>query len=174
VQANNGSPFATSFTNALTDSAIPSRTQWHRIAVRLAGGERYGVGLAPASHRGLHRDPSGLCPSEGTISTRRSPGRGVIGYCRRQSASAARSQPGWCRCCWSASLALVDRIAMATRPATQRWAWWPGVNSSLCHRRRRGSLQSWMPRPRSSGAICRAGRVGANGCPPPPSRWPRA
>ena len=33
-----------------------------RAAVNLTGGDRHGVGLAPAAHRGPHRDDRGACP----------------------------------------------------------------------------------------------------------------
>jgi hypothetical protein len=61
----------------------------------------------------------------------------VVGCCGRASSSAARSKRWGDRYSWSDPLSTVGRVAWATIPSMQQWAWCQGANSSICKKPRR-------------------------------------
>ena len=104
-----------------------------RAAGNLIGSDRNGVGLAPAAHRGHHRDDRGAYPPWVNTSASRPPVRGVTRVFRCKSTSAVRSRRWWGQLSLSGPISIVALVVWVSTPSMTRWVWWQGVNSSTCN-----------------------------------------
>ena len=114
----------------LTNGSKPS-AEWHEPP-QPPGGDRHGVGLAPAAHRRHHRDDV-THAHEGEISAGRPLSAGVRVCSRCKSTSGARSRRWWGRWSWSDPISIAALVVWVSIPSMTRWVWWRGVNSSTCN-----------------------------------------